>query len=140
MLRYNTYDRDRDIHINFYNHLNSLNGDGYPHTCRNIGVAFSTNTENPNLGVWMIVKRPFEDTEFYIKPGDAWKEAGSYLSKGLTFPWGYTLFWIWEMVRVNNPTYIPHKSALDIVNGKSKLDVTISSATHHYHLILLSLY
>ena len=37
------------------------------------------------------------------------------------------------MVRVNDPTYIPYKSALDIVNGKSKFDVTITSATHHYH-------
>ena len=87
MLRYNTYDSGGNIHRNFYNHLNSLNGDGYPHTCKNIGVAFAPNIENPNSGVWMIIKRPFiSDKEFCIESGDPWKEPGSYLSKGLRFP------------------------------------------------------
>jgi len=139
MLYYNTYDISHNMHDDFYNVLNSLNNDGYPHLCKNIGVSFSPNIENPNSGKWLEIDIPGDNPTFSISSGDLWKEAGSFLPISTTKMWGYiwwALFETWELIRHNNPTFIPYRSALDIIDGESKFDVTISSATHNYHDVL----
>jgi len=99
MLRYNTYDPSGATHTNFYVGLNQLNGNGYPHLSRNVGVSFAPSTENPNSGEWLrvtlmftglepIIDIPISEAAFYINPGDPWKEGGSYLPKSTTMQWG----------------------------------------------------
>lgn len=140
MLRFSTYDPDGTIHTNFYNQLNSLNGDGYPHLTKNIGVSFSPNIENPHDGKWLTVDvEGFSTMEFFINNGDPWKEAGSYLPLSSTYAAGYgSIIWgwgsvFWSLVRHKHPTFIPHKSALDIVSGTSKFEVRIHSSVHNFH-------
>lgn len=94
MLRYNAYDESGAIHNSFYSELNSLNGDGYPDETINIGVAFSApGVENPNSGKWLEISPniPFGigTKEYFINPGDAWKEPGSFLPEGATSTWGF---------------------------------------------------
>jgi len=53
----NPYDGDSgnyySYHNVFYRELNQLNGDGYPNLCKNIGVSFANNQQNPNTGIWL---------------------------------------------------------------------------------------
>ena len=153
LLNYSTYDPDGDIHTSFFTELNALNGNGYPHlTQKNIGISFSSNTINPNTGGWLKVTGtgPFVGTETFDLE-DEEKVAGSYLPIDLTsmdpmvirlpiYWWIEFLFPIIPLYyptisieRTSDPTYIPYTSALDIVNGTSKFDVTIetSQTTHH---------
>jgi len=154
LLNYSTYDPEGTIHDNFYNELNSLNGDGYPHQTKNIGVTFSTPLSNPNSGTWLKIEWeawPFqgEEKSFDLSPEE--KVAGSYLPLDLTTtapfimrnfewywnfliqPWNYPLITI---TRMSDPTYISYESALDIVNEESKFDVTIEPDQTSYHDVL----
>ncbi len=159
LLNYNTYDPNsgysNSIHKLFYNELNSLNGDGYPHLTENIGISFSNNTPNPNSGVWIKIEcadwygncPSFFEQEFTLESDEV--GAGSYLPADLTMmspvimrivDWGWTGFlgtlWAYPWVSVNrtkDPCYIPYNSALDIVNGQSKFDVTIIPDHTTYH-------
>ncbi len=157
LLNYCTYDPSGDIHTEFYAELNALNGNGYPHnTQKNIGISFSTNNPNPNQGKWMKIEwhiDPFsgEVKNFYLTEQE--KVAGSFLPIDLTtmdpmvilatYWWAPLLFPIIPLhyptitfERTLDPTYIPHKSALDIVDNNSKFDVTIvpNHTTHHDEL------
>jgi len=152
LLMYNTYDPHPDgfspyngsnrgeIHTTFYNELNNLNDDGYPHLTYNIGVSFSTNSSNPNSynDVWLNITPPIEDLgeDFELKPIEL--QAGSYLPKlnvdpSLVLPlWG--LFWVTVTVtQYKDPAFIPHTSSLDIVNGESKFDKPIIPESTGFH-------
>ena len=86
LLNYNAYDPSGSIHNTFYNELNSLNGDGYPHLVPTIGVSFSNASPNPtasgskflNVDVSGMISNSFDET-FYLSVADV--EAGSYLPK-----------------------------------------------------------
>jgi hypothetical protein len=55
LLRENVFSTGNE-HQNFYNALNVLNGDGYPHLPVNIAIPFSPNVANPNSGLWLEVR------------------------------------------------------------------------------------
>lgn len=135
MLIYNTY--DNTIHTPFYEELNALNGNGYPSPslCKSIGVSFSPNTENPYSGTWLEVELVDHITvkEFKINTGDAWKLPGSYLPEEITNMGGFWYGLDWELNRLKHPTFIPHESALNITNGITQFDQTISSSEHNFH-------
>ncbi len=154
LLNYCSYDPSGEIHSNFYEELNALNGDGYPHnTQKNIGISFSTNQPNPNQGRWVNIKwhiGPFTGEEKSFDLTSEEMVAGSYLPVDLTtmdptvmlatYWWGPLLLPIIPLhyptitfERISDPTYIPYNSALDIVNNKSKFDVIIepNKTTHH---------
>jgi len=135
MLRYNPYDPTGAIHSSFYNSLNSLNGDGYPHLTKNIGVAFSNNAPNPNSGDWLRVKLSSIVVASYdIDAGESIDEAGSYLPRESTELWGRKMLLTYELVRLTHPTFIPHKSALHLdTQGNSRFDVIIPSAAPRFH-------
>ena len=140
MLRYDPYDPNspgnNSMHKIFYNVLDKLNGDGYPHNCINIGVSFAPNITNPNLGEWLEVEIDLlANQHFYLWEDSECLTPGSYLPIRATVSQGSTFFGFihWNLVRKKSPTYIPYTSALDIVNGESKFDVTLNSSAIHYH-------
>src|SRR5690606_37362617 len=74
---------------------------------------------------WLRAKIPvYIDVSFYIQNGTREAQAGSFLPLDATQVWGKALFGFhdWELDRKADPTFIPHDSALDIVNGTSKFD------------------
>lgn len=125
------------LHTSFFDELNSLNGDGYPHLTRNIGVSFSSNSASSNTGKWLNIKAGILlDQDFYLEPLE--KDAGSFLPKlnidpSIILPiWG--LFWATLTVtQYNDPVFIQHSSSLDIVNGVSKFDKTIIPSVSGFH-------
>lgn len=129
MLRYDPYDPNspgvNSMHKIFYDVLNNLNGNGYPHDCINIGVSFAPNITNPNLGEWLEIEIDLvANKHFYLWEGNECLTPGSYLPKRATVSqgsvwYGYNVHW--NMVRKKDPTYIPYASALDIVNGEASL-------------------
>ncbi|MBD3223100.1 MAG: hypothetical protein GF313_00105, partial [Caldithrix sp.] len=145
MLHYNTY-CSPTIHENFYDILNNLNGDGYPHAndIKNIGVSFSPYIENPHSGKWAYVNiNNLPDEDFYFDVNDYEHKAGSWLPVANTKNWGYgdptgtswfNFFW-YEVERTDNhPTFIPYESALDLDEyGASKFDIILASAEHGFH-------
>lgn len=122
----------------FYNELNSLNGDGYPHLTHNIGVSFSSNDPNSYSGVWLnILVQGYTSYDFTI--GGYGTLAGSYLPKMETDTSTSTVFYgllFWTDIIVTNdksPTFISHNSSLDIINSQSKFETTIQPSVTSFH-------
>ena len=157
LLNYNAYDPDGTIHDEFYAAMNSLNGDGYPHFTRNIGVSFSTDDPNPNSGTWYKITYHTWPISGTIKSFDltsAEKTAGSWLPKDLTSMspiikqasyWWFQLlvpgitplyYPTIEFERFTDPAYIPYTSALDMRNGRSMFDVCIVPESTSWHDVL----
>jgi len=164
LLTYNSYDptgtNHNGVHTNFFYDLNHLNGDGYPHSTKNIAVSFSNTTPNPISGKWLHVHVTgllnTQDHDEYITSEE--QVAGSllpeididpYVAMGWEW-WECALLWA---VRLNNitpppyiiitqyqkpqgPTFIPHNSSLDIdANGVSKFhpNIIVPSQTYHHN-------
>ncbi len=157
LLLYNAYDPDGAVHNSFYQDLNTMNGDGYPHLTRNIGVSFSTDEPNPNSGGWYKITYHLGPLNGTIKTFDlttAEKQAGSWLPKDLTTMspiikqasyWWFQLlvpgitplyYPTIEFERMTDPAYMPYYSALDIRNGNSLFDVCIEPESTTYHDVL----
>ncbi len=157
LLIYNAYDPGSGVHQAFFNELNSMNGDGYPHLTRNIGVSFSTNEPNPNSGGWYKISYhtgPFSGTVKTFDLTEAEMLAGSWLPKDLTtmapiikqasYWWFQLLVPIAmplyypsiEFERFTDPAYIPYYSALDLRNGNSMFDVCIEPENTSWHDVL----
>jgi hypothetical protein len=154
LLMYNAYDVNPNgfniengenrgsFHANFYNELNSLNGDGYPHLTYNIGVSFSSNLPSSNYGKWLNIKAGIlMDKDVHLEPLE--RDAGSYLPKlnidpSIILPlWGF----IWATLTVTqyqDPVFIQHSSSLDIINGISKFSKTISPLSTGFHDVIPS--
>ena len=146
LLTYNTYVGNGSVKTAFYNELNSLNGDGYPHSVESIGVTFSTTSPNPFSGKWLEIRVSglagiFDffsdqvqfDYDGYLSIDE--QQSGSYLprltgsvAKYRPGPWSY-----FGMTRYKHPTFIPHNSSLDIISGQSKFDVTIQPNVTGFH-------
>ncbi len=146
MLKYNAYDPYQNPpnftppnptlskHYLFYEHLNSLNGDGYPNNCINVGVSFAPDIPDPNLGKWLTVKIDLvADKHFYLWEDNECKVAGSYLPLSSTVACGSVFLFKWHFERYLNPTFIPYNSALDISNGESKFDIKLNSFSFNSH-------
>lgn len=157
LLKYNAYDPSGGVHLVFYDELNSMNGDGYPHLTKNIGVSFSTNDPNPNSGCWYKVTYhtgPLNGTIKTFDLTEAERLAGSWLPKDLTsmspiikqasywwiqllVPIAQPLFYpTIEFERFTDPAYIPYYSALDIRDGNSMFDVCIEPEETSWHDVL----
>ena len=157
LLNYNAYDPEGTIHDEFYAEMNSLNGDGYPHLTRNVGVSFSTDNSNPNSGTWYKITYhtgPINGTIKTFVLTAAEKVAGSWLPKDLTtmspiikqasYWWlqllvpGITPLYYptIEFERFTDPAYIPYTSALDIRNGQSMFDYCIEPESTTWHDVL----
>jgi len=157
LLMYNAYDPSGGVHQAFYDELNSMNGDGYPHLTKNIGVSFSTNDHNPNSGCWYKVTYhtgPLNGTIKTFDLTEAERLAGSWLPKDLTsmspiikrasywwiqllVPIAQPLFYpTIEFERFTDPAYIPYYSALDIRDGNSMFDVCIEPEETSWHDVL----
>ncbi len=157
LLIYNAYDPGGGVHQAFFNELNSMNGDGYPHYTRNIGVSFSNNNPNPNSGGWYKVTYHLGPLNGTVKTFDltqAESLSGSWLPRDLTtmspiikqasYWWlqllvpGITPLYYptIEFERFTDPTYIPYYSALDMRNGNSMFDVCIEPEQTSWHDVL----
>ena len=151
LLTYNAYDPSGGTHNNFYNvELNTLNGDGYPHLTENIAVAFSTPDPNPNSGDWLTINvTPFSGQSETFSLTTDLLAAGSYLPRVNADPvaLGFGDYWALNFLIIpqvfllptvsitqsSDPTFMYHTSALDIVDGQSKFDVTIIPSVTSYH-------
>jgi len=157
LLNYNAYDPGGATHNTFFQELNSMNGDGYPHYTRNIGVSFATDDPNPNSGAWYKITYHTGPISGTVKTFDltaAEKQSGSWLPKDLTsmspiiqqasYWWlqllvpGITPLYYptIEFERFTDPAYIPYYSALDIRNGNSKFDICIEPESTSWHDVL----
>lgn len=157
LLKYNAYDPGGTIHQDFFDELNTMNGDGYPHLTRNIGVSFSTDAPNPNSGDWYKITYhtgPFNGTFKTFDLTGAEMEAGSWLPKDLTtmspiikqasYWWlqllvpGITPLYYptIEFERLSDPSYISYQSALDIRSSNSMFDVCIEPDQTSWHDVL----
>jgi hypothetical protein len=154
LLLYNTFDQSAGVHNSFYNELNGLNGNGYPHLTENIAVSFSSPIPHNILGqTWLRIDAinpsyQFNVATFQISSDE--DQAGSFFPQWSTSidPVTRPVFWALyspspivnafntfdvTFTRFLNPTFIPHNSSLDIVGGVSKFDTTIftSNTTSH---------
>ncbi len=157
LLVYNAYDPGGAIHHAFYDELNSLNGDGYPHLTRNIGVSFSTPDPNPNAGGWYKITYhtgPLNGTVKTFDLTEAEMQSGSWLPRDLTTMSPIikqaSYWWLQLLVpgitplyyptiafeRFTDPAYIPYYSAMDLRNGNSMFDVCIEPASTTWHDVL----
>ena len=74
-------------HDRFFDELNALNGDGYPHqTTENIGISFGSPSPNPDTGQeWLSVTLPAHNNpHFYVEAGTPEAQAGSWLPEEVT--------------------------------------------------------
>lgn len=140
-------------HTSFFTELDGLNGNGYPHLTENIGVSFSDANPHGYLNQqWLRIdlNNTFYSAlvqNFSIEAEE--DEAGSYLPlpSTQTDPATSGLLWYLNFLVVTqpfnyadvtftrylNPTFIPHKSSLDIVGSISKFDKTISTSSTSFH-------
>jgi Secretion system C-terminal sorting domain len=131
-----------DLHSSFYSELNSLNGGkGYPSLTENTGVSFSNGTPNPGNGRWIVVtfypiifpgSLIYETSDLY----DGIKVPGSYLPRSTGVASLSPAFMGMTTVDrdpINNPTFIPYSSSLNIVNGTSRFNVTIQANANYFH-------
>jgi hypothetical protein len=147
------YSSPNAAHTSFYSQLNSLNVDGYPHLTENIGVSFSSASNHNTVGqTWLRIDAissaySFGVQTFQVETEES--EAGSFLPLSSTqidpvtqpLHWAISLsasLYFFNYVDVTftrflNPTFIPHKSSLDIVGSVSKFDKTISTSSTGYH-------
>lgn len=156
LLLYSAWNSDGTVHSNFYNELNNLNGDGYPHLVETIGVSFSNSDPNPNAGEWLLIDitgTPAVTNEsFYLSDNE--KLPGSYLpplniddspvfTSEFGDSWALSLFRPFSdpsftVIQYSDPTFIPHNSSLDIVNGISKFDLQIIPQNTSFHDVVPS--
>ncbi len=151
LLVYNRYDRS-GMHEAFFNDLNALNGDGYPHLTDNVGITFGTAAPNADVGEeWLHLQiTAWPDARFDIEPGSPEAQPGSLLpvetseigqSQAVGFnpfiffgnKWTLPLDVTVEADRKKHPTFIPYASALDIVNGASRFDTTLVPEDPYFH-------
>lgn len=126
----------------FYAGLNALNGDGYPHKCRNVAVANgSFSPQAHNAGDTIYTARTYLSTIFGrtrlctqaypAQPMDV--VPGSI---GSNFAPGNIRTDSFELDEHFIATFIPTESALDIRDGVSKFARTISQTTAIGHSVI----
>nr|MBA3970997.1 T9SS type A sorting domain-containing protein [Bacteroidota bacterium] len=156
LLNYNAFDMPGTINSTFFNELNSLNGDGYPHLVPTIGVSFSTTSPNPNSGEWLYVNvngvPGNYDQHFYLTPNEL--VAGSFLPAINVdpMPVSDSKFWSSSLLsflrafsdptvslsQYKNPSFISHTSSLDMIGGISKFDITLQPSATGFHDVIPS--
>jgi pimeloyl-ACP methyl ester carboxylesterase len=134
-------------HDAFYAELNALNGDGYPHQCRNVALANASAAPRPQREGDVVYRaratakvlvgtielcsedykaRPLDVTPGSLLPNDL-LPTHVEMGNGLRF----------DLDVKFDPTFIPTASALDVRDGRSKFDATFTPAgapSHHGEL------
>ncbi len=124
MLYYNTYDPNNTYRLSFYNELNNMNENGYPHKSYNVAVSngnFKATWGYGQVGRHLMT---LKINNLLIKDVPAVQldcGAGSMFSNLTTKRYGDILhnpfIHVWyELEILFNPSYIPTYSALDLVN------------------------
>lgn len=143
LLKYNPYALP-DQSSDFFDQLDQLNGNGYPHQSVNLGVSFGTLNNNEYLGEqWLRYRvRTYLGAVVESKYFDVTNDVaipGSYLPRDVTNVWGHACTapgacGVGELIRYTaQPTFIPTKSALHIENGQSHFDETMTAAEPSFH-------
>lgn len=124
MLIYNTYDRGRILHDEFYDDLGSRNGDGYPHQSYNVAVSNGNFIANPGYaseGRHLMTLRINDNLINQVPAVRLDCGTGSKISDITTRRFGdlfpnpfFTIVYSLEIIF--NPSYEPTYSALDLVN------------------------
>jgi hypothetical protein len=136
LLKYNAYDQSGIVRTLFEIILNTTNVDGYPHLVESIGIAFSNNTPNPNSGTWLTITPSAIQSATTFAMSNNEMLAGSYLPRINIDPLHFYIPLLRINVNINqlkDPCFIPHQSALDIVNGTSKFDKVIFPSVTDFH-------
>jgi hypothetical protein len=131
LLNNHVLEPNHDSNIAFFNELKSLNGDGYPHIVPTIGAAFSKNAPNSNASQkWLTMEVTVlggavgKHGQFFVL--NDWAQAGSFLPLESTNIESTVPLWgVATVNRLTHPTFIPHNSALDKINGISKFNTTL---------------
>lgn len=124
MLEYNTYDRQHILHDEFYDDLNTRNGDGYPHQSYNVAVSNGSFIANPGYGSEGRHLMTLKINDNLINQVPAVRldcGTGSKISDirmrrfGDVFPNPFFNI-TYELAIIFNPSYEPTYAALDLVN------------------------
>lgn len=124
MLIYNTYDRQRIMHDEFYDDLNARNGDGYPHQSYNVAVSNGNFIATPGYGSEGRHLMTLKINDNLINQVPAVRldcGTGSKISDitmrryGDLFPNPFFSIY-YQLEIIFNPSYEPTYSALDLVN------------------------
>ncbi|MCC6483279.1 MAG: hypothetical protein IT209_00400 [Armatimonadetes bacterium] len=122
----------------FYNALNALNGDGYPHKSRNVAISNGSWSALPYAtGDWLAACRTYANfivriqvcsqtysaTATDVGPGSL---AGDFAAGNIRTP-------EFEMDQHFVPAFIPAGSALDMRSGQSMFDRTLVQMTAQNH-------
>ncbi len=146
LLEYNVYASSNES-IAFFNEIDQINGNGYPHLSQNLGVSFGTRSSSPYLNqrwgrfeIRSWFGSLYQSQDFYITSEVA--VPGSYLPLDVTKIWAYSCVQPWlglcgngKMLRYppRHPTFIPTASALHEVNGQSRFDETMMASARSFH-------
>lgn len=122
----------------FYAHLNSLNGDGYPHKCRKVAVSNGTWSALPysagsplfdcrTYATWpwrfQVCSQRYYAAAADVAPGSL---AGDFAPGNIRLP-------EFELDQFFVPCFIPTESALDYRNGASSFDRTLIQSANLNH-------
>jgi hypothetical protein len=125
-------------HDRFYAELNALNGDGYPHLCRNVALANAGPAPRPQregdvvyraratakvlVGTIELCSEDYKARPLDVTPGALLPRnllpTHVEMGNGLSF----------DLEVKFDPTFIPTASALDLRDGRSKFDATFTPA------------
>lgn len=132
------YTASSAAHDWFYNRINSLNGDGYPHKCRNVAVSNGSWSPLPyavgsplfecrTYATWPVRFQVCSE-RYYAFAADvaAGSLAGDFAPGNIREPQ-------FELDQHFVPCFIPTESALDYRNGVSKFDRTLVQITAQNH-------
>lgn len=126
------------VHDWFYNALNALNGDGYPHKSRNVAISNGSWDPLPySAGDWLAACRTYANiitrfqvcaqtynaTPMDVGPGSL---AGDFAPGDIRTP-------EFEMDQHFVPAFIPTASALDVRAGESMFDRTLVQTAPQNH-------
>jgi len=124
MLAYNTYDRDHTLHNLFYDEMNALNGDGYPHHSYNVAVSngyFQATYGYSDVGRHLMTLKINDNLINQVAAVQLDCGTGSKITNITMRRYGDVLpnpFFrnYYELAIIFNPAYTPTYSALDLVN------------------------
>lgn len=141
MLGYNTYDPSHTFRDQFFNELNSFNGDGYPHQSYNVSVSngnFNATWGNESIGRHLLTLKISDYLLTEVPAVEFDCETGSMITNITTRRYGdiYPLPWLpvisipYSMEIIFNPAYTPTWSSLDLVDWHDDSFGNITSFDH----------
>jgi hypothetical protein len=154
MLRYNTYEPEHESRLAFYNEMNELNGDGYPHQSYNASVSngnFNATWGYESVGRHLLTLKINDqmihsENAVHLDCGSGSKMTDITMNRYGDIFYNPLIHLYYELQIIFNPAYIPTWSGLDLVNpnidnltgnitsfDRSKFDDYIVQATPLQH-------